>query len=273
MLTEAQRRSWGENGYLHVPGAVPSENVAELLRAIDRLQEKYSATDSEKQFHIGLDRKFVVAEGPVFRDLMDSPYGFPHVLEIMGPCIQLSMSHALVRPAGNAFEGFVHTDGGQAMQSIRLAAGSRPLQVKVQYFLTDVDGEYCGNFLYKKGSHATPFPVYGGDGRKIMGGMEQLRVKAGDIAIFASGLWHGATRNESVFDRKSLIYGYNQMCMRPYDYAAAPQELLAACTGRQRRLLGDMGTSRPQAHYYAPKDHVAVMEGVTDLMQNYAQSF
>ena len=99
--------------------------------------------------------------------------------------------------------------------------------------------------------------------------MEQLLAKAGDVAIFTNALWHGAIKNVSKIDRKSLIFGYNQMFLRPYDYDTASKDLLATCTKRQRRLLGDVGTLKPQAHYYAPQDQVVVMEGVDDILNTY----
>jgi ectoine hydroxylase len=266
LLTKKQKSFWSRNGYLHLQGILPKEYVAELLKAIDALHKKYEVIDSDKPFQIGLDRKFIVADDPTFKDLIDCKYSFPYILEIMGPCIQLCMSHALIRPAKNDFEGFVHTDGGQSMQSVYIDTKGKPLQIKIQYFLTDVNLKFSGNFIYKPGSHKIPFPVYDKDRHQKTNNMRQLLAKAGDVAIFTNALWHGATKNVSNKDRRSLIYGYNQMFLRPYDYHVAPENLLKTCTKRQRRLLGDLGTPKPQAHYYAPQDQVTIMEGVDDIL-------
>ena len=269
MLSSEQKEFWKENGFIHLSNVLPKQYLTELINAVDFLVDKYEVLESNKPFQIGLDRKFVVAEGAIFKDLIDCKYTFPYILEIMGPCIQLCMSHALTRPAGNSFEGFVHTDGGQSMQSISLNSESNPLQVKIQYFLTNVDVEFSGNFIYKSGSHKIAFPVYDKNRHEKTKNMEQLLAKAGDVAIFTNALWHGAIKNVSKIDRKSLIFGYNQMFLRPYDYDTASKDLLATCTKRQRRLLGDVGTLKPQAHYYAPQDQVVVMEGVDDILNTY----
>lgn len=269
MLSEEQKMSWRDNGYLHIKNVLPPQYIEDLKGALEELSRKYGCGDLDAQFQIGLDKKFIVKEGDIFRDLIDCRYTFPYIVELMGPCIQLSMSHALIRPAGNDFEGFVHTDGGPSMQSVCLTEDSKPLQVKIQYFLTDVEAELSGNFIFKPGSHKIPFPAYGVDYLEEKKKMNQLVVKAGDVAIFPSSLWHGAIKNTSKNDRKSLIYGYSQIFLRPYDYNFAEEELLAKCDLRKRRLLGDMGVDKPQAHYYPPCDQVAVMEGVQDAIKEY----
>lgn len=265
MLTKEQKTFFEENGYLHIQNVIDLDHRQELLEAMDFLSKKYSETDSKKEFQIGLDKKFIVAEHKAFRDLIDHESSFGYILDIMGPCIQLCMSHALIRPAGNEFKGIIHSDGGQSMQSVQLKEGSRPLQMKIQYFLTDVGTEYAGNFIFKPGSHKIPFPQYTEKPNQAKD-MKQLLVKAGDVAMFTNALWHGATRNDSGNDRKSVIYGYSQMFLRPYDYHIVPKEFLDMCTKRQKRLLGDVGIDKPQAHYYAPNNQLSVMEGVEDML-------
>ena len=90
----------------------------------------------------------------------------------------------------------------------------------------------------------------------------QLCVKAGDVVIFPHSLWHGAAPNRTRRARKTLIYCYNQMCLRPYDFEKATPELLERCTPRQRRLLGDLGREYlPGAYFVPPPDHVEVISG------------
>lgn len=93
LLTRKQKSFWDKNGYLHLQGILPKEYVAKLLKSIDVLQKKYEVIDSDKPFQIGLDRKFIVADDSIFKDMIDCKYSFPYILEIMGPCIQLCMSH------------------------------------------------------------------------------------------------------------------------------------------------------------------------------------
>ena len=91
-------------------------------------------------------------------------------------------------------------------------------------------------------------------------GAVQLKVKAGDAAIFSHSIWHGAAPNRSTRRRKSLIFCYSQMFCRPFDFVAPSAELLERCAPRQRRLLGDLGGEwKPGSYFYAPEDQVEVM--------------
>ena len=61
---------------------------------------------------------------------------------------------------------------------------------------------------------------------------------------------------------KNIQYGYNQSFFRNYDYDPIPPEVMAVCTPRQRRLLGDMGPGgKPSLHFYPPRDHLKLMLG------------
>jgi ectoine hydroxylase-related dioxygenase (phytanoyl-CoA dioxygenase family) len=90
-------------------------------------------------------------------------------------------------------------------------------------------------------------------------GAVPLMGKAGDCILFPHSLWHGPGPNLSGRARKTLLYNYCQLFMRPYDY-----ETVAAvkdrCTPRQRRLLGDLGYDfRPGSYTYVPEDQLAVI--------------
>ena len=67
--------------------------------------------------------------------------------------------------------------------------------------------------------------------------------RAGDCLLFRSDLWHSGSRNLSQRTRYLLQvhYGRRMVAQKfsPYlDWRFDP-EVLAACTPRQRRLLGD----------------------------------
>ena len=151
------------------------------------------------------------------------------------------MAQVLVRPPNPEFGGYIHTDGGEALQRIRVTETSLLLQLKIQYFLTDVDRLNSGNFTLFLGSHLRPYPEQDEEvGGEVLGVM-QLRVNAGDAAIFCHSLWHGAAPNRSRRRRKSPIFCYSQMCFRRFDFVAPSSDLLSRCTPRQRRLLGELG--------------------------------
>lgn len=261
-LTSQQREFWRDEGYLLLRDVLAPSRVRELKLALDTLHAQRASLAQLDRNDCSFDAKFVVNEDQLFLDLVDASPVFEIVTALLGPCIQLCLSQALIRPPSSSFKGFVHTDGGQAMQSLSLAPGSPPLQVKVQYFLTDLREPNGGNFILVPRSHLRPFPMYELDRGELLEKAVQLLAAEGDAVLFVHSLWHGVTANNSSRHRKSVIYGYNQMFMRPYDYHRAPETLLSRCTARQKRLLGVVG-SAPQSYYYAPRDQVTIIEGVT----------
>ena len=108
-----------------------------------------------------MDRRNVMEDADAFVELMDHPGILGVVVDLLGPYIQLSMSEAVIRLPDPEFKGYIHTDGGQALQHIRLSDTSWPLQLKIQYFLTDVLEPNGGNFTLVPGSHRQAFPEAG----------------------------------------------------------------------------------------------------------------
>ena len=92
-----------------------------------------------------------------------------------------------------------------------------------------------------------------------MPGAVPLMGEAGDCFLFSHSLWHGPSKNNSGRARKTLLYNYCQLFMRPYDYAVTG-DVLDRCTPRQRRLLGDLGYDfRPGSYAYVPEDQAELI--------------
>lgn len=257
-LTTEQRAAWASDGYLILKQALRPRRLKAIRSALDTLYRKARRRSGSAK----MDVRNILPEDPRFIELIDPRETFPVVLDLLGPYIQLSMAQAIVRPPVKDDPGYVHADGGQAMAQIRVTETSLPLQIKIQYFLTDVKGQNRGNFIVYPGSHLRPLPMTGARTRidpTTPGGV-QVEVEAGDAAIFPHALWHGVAPNRGKRARKSLIYCYSQMCFRPFDFGDHSAEVLDACTPRQRRLLGDLGTDwRPGAYFYGPKDQAEIM--------------
>jgi hypothetical protein len=261
-LSEEQKRQWAIDGYFVLKGALSQAEVARLTKEVDRLHRKHVLQNKDADPKKGLDRRNVMEDSDIFVELIDHPATFDLVVELLGPYIQLSMSEVIIRPPNPDFKGYIHTDGGPAMQRIRVTETSWPLQLKIQYFLTDVLKPNSGNFTVFPGSHLRPYPYDGTAPTPETPGTVQLCVNAGDAAFFPHSLWHGVSRNISKRARKTLIYCYSQMCFRPFDYVKPSAELLERCTPRQRRLLGDTGSDwRPGSYFYAPQDQMEVIKG------------
>lgn len=260
-LTEEQKQQWAIDGYILLKGVLSTQESGNLRREVDRLHRRFVLNKAGANPKSGLDRRNILPDGDAFIHLIDHPAAFDVILELMGPYIQLSMAEAVVRPPNPGHKGFIHTDGGQALRHIRVTETSWPLQIKIQYFLTDVRKPDRGNFTVFPGSHLRPYPEGDMSITAQTPGAVQLCAEAGDAAVFSHALWHGVSPNLSGRSRKTLIYCYSQQCFRTFDFNGHTREVLAKCTPRQRRLLGDLGRDwRPGAYFYSPEDQVEIIE-------------
>ncbi len=277
-LTHQQRRAWDIDGYFVVKGAFDPDEVTYYSEQVDALRARpgYEPTDLPRG-HYGwvehgnpdpdsfMDRRDLLPYHQCFIDLIDRPGVFDLVVDIMGPYLAFSMSQAIVRASTPEFPGYTHTDGGEGLRRIRVTETSRPLAMKVMYLLTDVREADSGNFTVFPGSHRRPFPELDEEEPtpKTPGAVPLLG-DAGDAYFFPHSLWHGPSPNLSGKGRKTLLYNYCQLFMRPYDYAVTA-EVLEQCTPRQRRLLGDLGYDfRPGSYTYVPEDQVElIMNGAS----------
>ena len=262
ILNDTRQRQWVSDGYLLLQGVLPQTTVTRLIRQVDRLHRTEIRGTPDAKVRPGMDRRNILPDGQEFIDLIDQPAIFGLVVDLMGSYIQLSMAEAIVRPPNPDDKGYIHTDGGQALRHIRVSETSWPLQLKVQYFLTDLRKPGSGNFTLFPGSHLRPYPEGDNPVNASTPGAVQLCAEAGDAVVFTHSLWHGVSTNHSRRARKSLIYCYSQMCFRTFDFNGHAPDLLDRCTPRQRRLLGDLNQEwRPGAYFYGPEDQAAVIAG------------
>ena len=278
-LTEAQKRLWNTDGYLHLDSVLNADQVAFFSNQLDRIRHQpgfepdnnpdlpighYSWQEHSKDLDPNgfMDRHDLLSYHPAFVDLIDQTPAFDFVVDLLGVNIMLSLSQAVVREPSETFPGYTHTDGGESLRNIRVAAGCPPIAMKVMYLLTDVTAPDTSNFTIFPGSHLRQFPD--SSDRKITPytpGAVQLMGKAGDAYLFSHALWHGPSKNLSDRSRRVILYNYCQLWARSYDYQAVPEQAKQA-SARQRRLLGDLGYGfRPGAHFYVPKDQEQIIRG------------
>jgi hypothetical protein len=289
-LTPDQRAQWVRDGYLLLRGALSPAHVRGARKAVDTVYRAYqdgeiqnlsrdreTATIFPPQWRwidphwnrdaVAFRRWTIIEDDPFFISLIDHDAFFPLILELMGPFIQLGMTHAIVLPPNMKDKPYLHVDGGESLGSARTDASSRPLSIRVQMFLTDLEHENCGNFMAVPGSHRHPLPPDALHNCPAHLSPVQFRVRAGDIICWTHSLWHGAAANEGQEPRKTLIFSYMQRFMKPYDYEMISTETLARCTPRQRLLLGDLGGWhwRAGCHYYENEDFAEIMSGTGSL--------
>ena len=185
ILTKDQRKQWKTEGYLVLKGVLSPEEVQALLATVDEMDTEFRKGENVTADSL-FDKRNVMEDNDIFVDLMDHPATLPIVRELIGDYIQLSMSEVIIRPPNPKDQGYLHTDGGQAMRTIRVSRSSSPLQIKIHYFLTDIESPESGNFTVVPGSHNRTFPETGVKDGPYIPEAVPLYVKAGDAAIFSA---------------------------------------------------------------------------------------
>ena len=119
------------------------------------------------------------------------------IVDLIGPYLQIMGTVIYVRyPSGDMPFGW-HTDGGASLREFRVAPDSRPLNFKIQYFLTDVPEDNRANFCFVPGSHRQDFPEEGfAKGAWPAGGI-QLVAEAGDLIAGCTGVLFGVTETKT----------------------------------------------------------------------------
>jgi ectoine hydroxylase-related dioxygenase (phytanoyl-CoA dioxygenase family) len=251
-----QRRQWEEEGYLLIEQALPENEVAALLDATDRVVAHRRETFGQGAAGGGEHAYKIVRaveEDAALDLLIDHPTTLPVLLDLLGPSLQILGTEIFVRRPAPGHEPLIewHKDGGPALARILCQPGSPALQVKIQYFLTDLSEPDSGNFLLVPGSHRRPFPEDGKVPDEDLARAVQVLAKPGDALIFPWALWHAVAPNHSGRVRKSVTFRWGQLFCRPYDYEQLPAHLLARWTSRQSRLFGALrAESQPHEFYY-----------------------
>lgn len=277
-LTKEQKEQWDNEGLIILRNILKSEEIKLLLGVIDEVikiyvKSKPELNNNSSLYGVGAFKILRSIEKTAGLDyLIDHEKIFGLITDLLGPYLQLMSTEIFVRnPMHNTSEKF-HTDAGPSMQKILPNSSTPPIQLKVQFFLTDVDDDDCGNFMYIPGSHKQLVSVptkgcYIPEANKFLDEGQyppntiQLKVKAGDILIFPWSMWHGVSRNNSSNIRRSICFRYGQLWCRPHDYITMPSEVLERMTPRQRRLCGDLGRydDFEPSDYYRPKDQLEVI--------------
>ncbi|HEY0139416.1 MAG TPA: phytanoyl-CoA dioxygenase family protein [Thermoanaerobaculia bacterium] len=237
---------WNDRGYLVVPAVLGAGEVQQLLVAIEEVLARRSSDHIVTQGNGAWKIAQAVAQTEGLDPLIDHPRVLPLLIELLGPFLQILGTEIFVREAGNGDEPLVpwHTDGGATLARFFPVSGTPVLQMKAQFFLTDLCDDDSGNFMLVPGSHRLPFV-----GESVRDAV-QLRARAGDLLLFPWSLWHAVAPNRSGRVRKSITFRYGQLWSRPYDYERLPPGVLARMTRRQRRLFGDLGADVPPSSYF-----------------------
>ena len=241
-LTEDERRRFETEGFLVVPGVLPTDKVAGLAEAAGRIDAEWRAKRELKP-HQPLNLLDAIGKDDRFLELLDLPATFMKVVDILGWHIQLYHSHLIVTPPlPGGFEpkrprlGW-HQDSGRL--NIELEGEPRPrVSLKVGFFFTSTREPNRGNFHVVPGSHRLNRLDLPEDDAMEHPDATPVRVDAGDAVFFDRRLWHAAGWNRSDVTRKVLFMGYSYRWLRPRDDMTVAHYLDGADPIR-RQLLGE----------------------------------
>jgi ectoine hydroxylase-related dioxygenase (phytanoyl-CoA dioxygenase family) len=242
-MNDHERYLFDLQGYLVVPNALSSEEVAELNAIMDeKIATNVPADTLTYRFFDTL-----LAWGPAYRRLIDNPGVYTHLEELIGPNFRLDHDYAdIIRsgkgPIGTRLHGgavpyhpsfFYHCHNGEMRNGLMVVA----------YNLKDVNpGD--GGFGCVPGSHKSnfPFPDEWRELETMQPFMQAVTGPAGTAIIFTEALTHGTLpwRGD---ERRTLFYKYSPSTLswaRDYYDADRYDDL----TERQQAIL-----EAPNARY------------------------
>ena len=244
-LTESQRQSFAEDGYLVVPNALDRDTVNNLLTEADQLcapfLNKPELAGKPEYNHLDLRRGLLKHKSLLA--LVSNSTTVPLLVQLLSPNIHLHSTTVIYKrpetPDAPSFRRGWHRD-------IRipkdLGHEQLPLVgIKVCYCLTDFQQPDCGMTLMARGTHLRTEPLQIPKGQVDPIGVEvkDLRLNAGDALFFENRIFHTAAPNRSESTSKVVIYGYAYRWMKPEVYLEAPDEQqLLTVDPITRQLLG-----------------------------------
>ncbi len=237
-MTEEEKYTFDIQGYLHLEGVLPSEQLAEMNAWLDEKAAEGMAWGGGGS---------LLTWGPAFRALLDQPRVLPLLTEILGGGLRLDHDYAIISQPGAG--GFGLHGGGvpyDPSQYYHVSEGRifSGLTV-VSYALADVPPG-AGGLACIPGSHKAQFrcPDDLIQFRRSSPLVRQVPMKAGDCVIFTEALTHGTFPWTAPHERRSLFLKYapgHMSWARRYYLSGegndAVQALAEDMTDAQRALL------------------------------------
>jgi ectoine hydroxylase-related dioxygenase (phytanoyl-CoA dioxygenase family) len=204
MLTDQQRRSLDEDGYVALPGLMPPELLAALRRRIDDLfkEEGASAGSEFKQEPDARRLANLVNKGEIFEQVMLTPQVLECVELVLGPRFKLSSLNARSTNPHSDADQPLHADSGAIADELGYSVCN-------SVWLLDDFTETNGATRMVPGSHRwrqLPEP-----GFYAAHPAQQLVLgKAGDVVVMNAHMWHGGTANRTAAPRRAMHVYYTR---------------------------------------------------------------
>jgi hypothetical protein len=207
MLTELQRRSLDEDGYVALPGLMPPTLLMALRRRIDELfASEGELAGSEFKQEPGARRLAnLVDKGEIFEQTIVNPEVLACVEHILGPRFKLSSLNVRSADPDNGWSQPLHADSGAV-------ADEQGYWVCNSVWMLDDFTADNGAIRMVPGSHRwgmAPDKVladlYAPHPQEIL-----LTGRAGTVVVMNAHMWHGGTANRTAAHRRAMHVYYTR---------------------------------------------------------------
>ncbi len=239
--TAARLQALHREGFVLLPGVLDGRRIDELRAAIDRLEPQHWDYSGLVDHY-----KCVFNRDPLWLPYLD----LPGVIELAEAALGADC-HVIGQTAWRCHPGFVgaelHLDYLVLELPPTLLADPTfelPMQIcTAQLYLDDIDADLCPTRVIP-GSHRAGRKPRPGESHWQGVAAQPVLCRAGDVLMFRSELWHAGSRNRTPDRSRYLLqvhYGRRMVAQKfsPYLNWRFNPEVLAACSPRQRRLLGE----------------------------------
>ena len=249
-----QVRGLEQDGFAIIPGVIDAAEVAELKRRIDELTPfGYDRKNPGEIEHF----KCVFNRAPYWLRFLDAHGVIEAAEAVMGSDCHIIGQTAWRTPPGAGGWG-IHLDQMFfPCEEELLTSGRVKLPVMLataHFYLNDMTLDLCPTWVVP-GSHLSgrgPGQTFDRSAQGLIGGDERawngreavpVLVKAGDVMIFRSEVWHSGSKNTTADQWRYLLqvhYGRRMMAQKfsPYLDFRFNHDVVAQATPRQLRLLG-----------------------------------
>ncbi|MCC6443199.1 MAG: phytanoyl-CoA dioxygenase family protein [Armatimonadetes bacterium] len=240
-VSDDDRFAFDVQGYLHLRGAMPPDEVAEYTRWMDEAEKTDLSTLNADnlegmKYHLNRPVSRVVDADPRFGRFFDHPVVEPYLAEFLGADFRHIDNDLYYTYPGYAGGGWHRGVRPHPTGHVVHGQFTCPM-VKVFYCMTDV-GEGGGEFEVIPGSHRAQFSV---DMNRLDLLAQHLfnDVRAGDIIIFNEALIHNGRPNRSQKTRKTMIVNFGRNDAGVWAGYKPKEKTLASVTPRQREILSN----------------------------------
>lgn len=240
-LTSSRLQALHQQGFVLLPGVLAAPQIDALRAAIDRLQPQHWDYSGLVDHY-----KCVFNRDPLWLPYLD----YPGVIELAEAALGADC-HVIGQTAWRSHPGFVgaelHLDYlVMELPPALLADPSFELPMQIctaHFYLDDIDEDLCPTWVIP-GSHRAGRKPRPGENQWQGVAAQAVLCRAGDVLMFRSELWHAGSRNRTPDRSRYLLqvhYGRRMVAQKfsPYLAWQFNPEVLAACSPRQRRLLGE----------------------------------